>query len=83
VNPATVVYFAALVVGNRDVSTLSRQHGIVFAAAAGYATASWQRTLAATGRQSAGCSPGPRGRLGTALVSGCVILALAIDVAVQ
>lgn len=70
-NPATIVYFTALVVGGTATGT-------VFALAAFVASASWQLLLAGggvlLGRVLAGC----RGRLGTALVSSVVIVVLAV-----
>lgn len=79
VNPTTVVYFAALVAGG--VVTPSRPaQAAVFVAAAFVASASWQLLLALGGAALGRAVSGSRGRLATALVSGAVVLALAVAV---
>ncbi|WIX79425.1 LysE family transporter [Amycolatopsis carbonis] len=70
-NPATIVYFTALVVGG----TAS---GAVFALAAFVASASWQLLLAGGGVVLGRVLAGRRGRLGTTLVSSAVIVVLAV-----
>lgn len=82
-NPATVVYFAALVVGSRSVGTLSTTNGLLFAAAAFTASASWQLTLVGGGAVLGRLLTGPRGRLATAVLSSTIIAAFATQVAVS
>lgn len=77
-NPATVVYFTALVLGGR-----ADGGGAVFVAAAFVASASWQLLLAAGGGLLGRVLTGPRGRSATAAVSSAVIAALAVGLVVQ
>ena len=72
-NPATVVYFAALVLGRGDAGG-----GIPFVAGAFLASASWQLLIAGGGSLVGRVLTGERGRLVTALVSSAVILVLAV-----
>ena len=77
VNPTTVVYFAAIVLGNqRLVSTAAE--GAAFVAAAFVASASWQLTLACGGAVLGRLVTGHRGRLVAGLVSAAVIGVLAV-----
>jgi len=76
-NPATVVYFAAIVLGNRHLVSTPVE-GVVFVAAAFVASASWQLTLAGGGAALGRVVTGPRGRLVTGLVSAVVIALLAV-----
>ncbi len=76
-NPATVVYFTALVLGGR-----ADAGGVVFVAAAFLASASWQLLLAAGGGLLGRVLTGPRGRFATAAVSSAVIAALAVGLVV-
>jgi arginine exporter protein ArgO len=77
VNPTTVVYFAAVVLGNPDLTDGVAQ-GVVFVAAAFVASASWQLALAVLGTVLGRSVTSDRGRLVTGLVSGLVIAALAV-----
>ena len=82
VNPTTVVYFAAIVLGNRHL-VAGPAEATVFVAAAFVASASWQLALAGggalLGRVALGRSAtGRRGHLATGLVSAAVIAALAV-----
>lgn len=81
VNPATVVYFTALVVGARDGLVETGAERAVFVAAAFTASAAWQLLLAGGGTLVGHVLTGPRGRQGTALVSSVVVLALAVRLA--
>jgi arginine exporter protein ArgO len=72
-NPATIIYFAALVLGRQATGDRSAA-----AEAAFVASASWQLALAAGGTAIGRLLTGPRGRLGTALASSAVIVALAV-----
>jgi arginine exporter protein ArgO len=76
VNPATVVYFTALVVGGRTAVPVPGQ--VVFVLAAFAASASWQALLAGGGALLGRVLTGPRGRLVTAFASSAVITALAV-----
>lgn len=75
-NPATVVYFAAIVLGNRHLVDGLPQ-AAVFVAAAFVASASWQLGLAGGGAALGRVVTGPRGRRVTGLVSAAVIAVLA------
>ncbi|WP_405593715.1 LysE family transporter [Streptomyces sp. NBC_01092] len=77
-NPATVIYFAALVLGTRTTQAVSPLEQGVFVLAAFAASASWQLLLAGGGTLLGRVLTGFRGRLVTALVSSGVILALAV-----
>jgi arginine exporter protein ArgO len=83
VNPATVVYFVALVIGSRSISGLSALDGVIFALAAFVASASWQLGIAGGGAALGRVLTGARGRLVTALVSGAVITAFAVSLVVS
>ncbi|MFF7162202.1 LysE family transporter [Streptomyces sp. NPDC008086] len=77
-NPTTVVYFAALVLGTRTTDAAAPLEQGVFVLAAFVASASWQVLLAGGGALLGRVLTGRRGRLVTALVSSGVILALAV-----
>jgi arginine exporter protein ArgO len=76
VNPATIVYFAAVVLGNQGLVDGAAQ-GVAFVLAAFLASASWQLTLAGGGATLGRFVTGPRGRRVTGIVSGAVIALLA------
>ncbi len=77
-NPTTVIYFAALVLGSRATDAVPLLDQGVFVVAAFAASASWQMLLAGGGALLGRVLTGRRGRLVTALVSSGVILALAV-----
>jgi arginine exporter protein ArgO len=77
VNPTTVVYFAAVVLGNRHLVS-SAPEGAVFVLAAFLASASWQLLLAGGGAALGRVATGHRAHLVTGLVSAAVIAALAL-----
>ncbi|MXM67327.1 LysE family transporter [Streptomyces sp. HUCO-GS316] len=77
-NPTTVVYFAALVLGTRAEDTVRPLEQGVFVLAAFAASASWQLLLAGGGALLGRALTGHRGRLWTALASSGVIAALAV-----
>lgn len=81
-NPTTVVYFAALVLGGQATVAATPVTAAVFVLAAFAASASWQLVLAAGGSLVGHLVTGRRGRLATALVSSAVILALALTIVV-
>jgi arginine exporter protein ArgO len=72
-NPATVIYFAALVIGHGGSGG-----GAWFVIGAFLASASWQLLIAGGGSLIGRVLTGPRGRVITALVSSLVIAILAI-----
>jgi arginine exporter protein ArgO len=72
-NPATVIYFAALVIGRGGAGG-----GPWFVAGAFLASASWQLLIAGGGSLVGRLLTGPRGRTITALVSSLVIAVLAV-----
>jgi arginine exporter protein ArgO len=72
-NPATVIYFAALVLGRGDAGG-----GMWFVVGAFLASASWQLLIAGGGSLVGRLLTGDRGRLITALTSSAVIAALAV-----
>ncbi|WP_328467350.1 LysE family transporter [Actinoplanes sp. NBC_00393] len=72
-NPATVIYFAALVLGNGGAGG-----GVWFVVGAFLASASWQLLIAGGGSLIGRLLTGERGRLITALVSSAVIAVLAV-----
>jgi arginine exporter protein ArgO len=76
-NPATIVYFGALVLGRQAGDGLTTGGEMVFVGAAFAASASWQLLLAGGGSLVGRLLTGPRGRLATALVSSGVIVLLA------
>ncbi|MEU6807979.1 LysE family transporter [Streptomyces sp. NPDC046831] len=82
-NPATVVYFAALVLGTRTGQDVRPLEQAVFVSAAFAASASWQLLLAGSGALLGRALTGRRGRLVTALVSSGVITALAVRMTVS
>jgi arginine exporter protein ArgO len=76
-NPATIVYFAALVLGRQASDGLTVAGEALFVLGAFLASASWQLLIAGSGSLVGRLLTGPRGRLATALVSAAVIVALA------
>ncbi|MGV9556860.1 LysE family transporter [Streptomyces sp. NPDC003401] len=77
-NPATVVYFAALVLGTGAADAVRPAERAVFVLAAFAASASWQLLLAGSGALLGRALTGHRGRLLTALGSSAVMTALAL-----
>ncbi|MFD8717363.1 LysE family transporter [Streptomyces sp. NPDC059629] len=82
-NPTTVIYFAALVVGTRAGTAVRPLEQGVFVLAAFAASASWQLLLAGGGALLGRGLTGHRGRLVTALLSSCVMLGLAARMAMS
>jgi threonine/homoserine/homoserine lactone efflux protein len=74
INPLTVVYFTAIVIGNRAAT--GPADGIAFVTGVALASASWQTLLAACGTLLRRALP-PRASLGTAMLGNCIVLALA------
>ncbi|MFB7937648.1 LysE family transporter [Streptomyces sp. NPDC127049] len=75
-NPMTVLYFTALVLGGH--TTTGPAEAAVFVAAAFAASASWQLLLSTTGTVLGHTLAGPRARLLTGLVSSALIAVLAV-----
>ncbi|GHJ44810.1 lysine transporter LysE [Catellatospora sp. TT07R-123] len=81
-NPMTIVYFGALVLGGTASAAITGWQGAVFVAAAFLASASWQLLVAGSGALVGRALTGPRGRLVTALLSSAVITVLAVGLIV-
>ncbi len=77
-NPATVVYFAALVIGRGDSGGSEVAVALTFTLGAFLASASWQLLVAAGGTLIGRALTSPRGRMVTALLSSAIIAALAV-----
>jgi arginine exporter protein ArgO len=77
VNPATVVYFAAVVLGG-TVTIHGAAQGAAFVGAAFVASASWQVLVATLGAGLGAWISGPRGRRTTGVVAAVVIAVLAV-----
>ena len=77
-NPATVVYFVALVLGRGDVLGGGPTGAGAFTAGVFLASASWQLLIAGGGSLIGRALTGPRGRRVTALLSSAIIAALAV-----
>nr|WP_240982534.1 LysE family transporter [Streptomyces sp. S3(2020)] len=77
-NPTTMIYFAALVLGTRTADAVRPLEQGVFVVAAFLASASWQLLLAGGGALLGRALTGRRGRLVTAVVSSGVITLLAV-----
>ena len=78
-NPTTVIYFAALILGSQGTSTPTHVQQTLFITAAFAASASWQLLLAAGGALLGRALTSPRGRLSTALTSSTLITGLALN----
>lgn len=83
VNPGTVIYFVALVVGLRSSGTSSALGQALFVAAVLVASASWQLILACGGALLGRALTGDRGRRRAALASGALIGVLALKLALS
>ncbi|MCZ7428411.1 LysE family transporter [Micromonospora sp. WMMA1949] len=77
-NPATVVYFVALVLGRGDVLGGGPAGAGAFTAGVFLASASWQLLIAGGGTLIGRALTGPRGRQVTALLSSVIIAVLAV-----
>jgi arginine exporter protein ArgO len=78
-NPTTIIYFGALVLGRQASGAFGPLSGTVFVLAAFAASASWQLLLACGGRLLGRVLNTPRGRLVTALVASGLITVLAVQ----
>ena len=79
INPTTIVYFAAVVVGLGVASGLTATGGILFCTGAFVASLSWQTLLAFTGA-SAGKRMSPRAQLVAMVVGNLLVLGLAVAI---
>jgi arginine exporter protein ArgO len=77
-NPATIVYFGALVLGRQANDGMGALGQLVFVVAAFAASASWQLLIAGSGSLVGRLLTGARGRLMTSMVSSLVIVILAV-----
>ncbi|MEU5829335.1 LysE family transporter [Micromonospora tulbaghiae] len=77
-NPATVVYFVALVLGRGDVLDSGPPAAAAFTLGVFLASASWQVLIAGGGSLIGRVLTGARGRRVTALLSSAIIAALAV-----
>lgn len=77
-NPATVVYFVALVLGRGDVLGSGPSGAVAFTAGVFLASVSWQLLIAGGGTLIGRALTGPRGRRVSALLSSVIIAALAV-----
>jgi arginine exporter protein ArgO len=82
-NPTTIVYFGALVLGRHASGGFGPVAGAVFVLAVFVASASWQLVLACGGGLLGRVLNNPRGRLLTALAASAVIMVLAAQLAVS
>lgn len=78
VNPATVVYFAALIVGSPVGRGDDPVAWMPFVLGAFLASASWQLLLAGGGSMLGRVLTGPTGRQRTAVIGGAVVILLAV-----
>lgn len=81
-NPLTIVYFTALVLGRQAAATPGRMDQAVFVVAVFVASASWQLVLAGGGALLGRVLTGSRGRLVTGLTSSILIGVLAVHLLV-
>lgn len=81
-NPATVVYFVALVIGNRSGANGSGLAGVAFVIGAFVASATWQLLLVGGGHALGALAGSTRGRLVVSLGASLLVLVLAVHTAV-
>ena len=81
-NPLTVVYFTALVLGRQAAAAPGGAEQAVFVLASFAASASWQLVLAGGGALAGRVLTGSRGRLVTGLASSALIGGLAVHLLV-
>ncbi|WP_435207500.1 LysE family transporter [Micromonospora sp. bgisy143] len=77
-NPTTVLYFVALVLGRPDTADAGLLPAASFVAGVFLASASWQLLIAGGGTVVGRALTGPRGRLITGVLSSVLIAALAV-----
>jgi arginine exporter protein ArgO len=79
-NPTTIVYFTALVLGTQDATTPTYAEQAIFVTAAFLASTSWQLALSTGGGLLGRLLTSPRARLVTALTSSAIITVLALRI---
>ncbi|WP_432938221.1 LysE/ArgO family amino acid transporter [Kribbella sp. CA-253562] len=79
-NPTTIIYFTALVLGTQDATTPTYAEQTIFITAAFLASASWQLALSTSGALLGRLLTSPRARLLTALTSSAIITVLALRI---
>lgn len=77
-NPTTILYFGALILGRQASEPLTPAGSAIFVVAVLVASASWQLLVAGSGSLLGRLLASPRGRLGTAFVSSTLIVVLAV-----
>ncbi len=77
INPTTVVYFAAVIIGLGVTEDMSAPLGLLFVVGAFLASLSWQTLLAVIG-SSAGRRLSPKARTGAVVSGNLLILAFAV-----
>ncbi|MFG1885702.1 LysE family transporter [Micromonospora sp. NPDC049102] len=77
-NPTTVLYFVALVLGRPDTADAGVLPAALFVAGVFLASASWQLLIAGGGTVVGRALTGPRGRLVTGVLSSVLIAMLAV-----
>jgi arginine exporter protein ArgO len=77
-NPTTVLYFVALVLGRPDTADAGLLPAALFVAGVFLASATWQLLIAGGGTVVGRALTGPRGRLVTGVLSSVLIAALAV-----
>lgn len=82
INPTTIVYFAAVIVGLGVADEFTPAQGALFVAGAFLASFSWQTTLALVG-SVAGQRLGSRTRIVAAVLGNLVVIALAVVILFQ
>lgn len=82
INPMTVVYFAAFVLGLGVASDLNVTEGVLFVTGAFLASLSWQTLLAAMG-SAAGQRMSTRFRTGAVVAGNLIVLAMAVLIVVR
>ncbi len=82
-NPMTVIYFTALVLGSNIATAATHGEQVVFVCGAFAASASWQLLLASGGALLGRTLTGSRGRLITTMISSSLITALAIHLVIS
>ena len=81
-NPATLAYFTALVLGAQAGTAVTTGQRVLFVAAVFVASACWQLLLVGTGMAVGHLAGGRRGQLTIAVVSSVVMLGLAVRLAI-
>ncbi|RKR86970.1 arginine exporter protein ArgO [Micromonospora pisi] len=77
-NPTTILYFGALILGRQASAPFTPGDAAIFVVAVLAASASWQLLVAGGGSLLGRALASPRGRLGTALGSSALIVLLAL-----